>query len=111
MFFKKKNVINLTAENFDNVIKEKAALVDFWADWCVPCRIQAPILEEVASEMKDKITIAKLNVEKFRAIASRYGISSIPTMMLFRNGKMVKQFVGVQQKQTLLNAFDRMFYK
>ncbi|HPB25173.1 MAG TPA: thioredoxin [Bacteroidales bacterium] len=109
MFSKNKNIINLTAETFQQAIKEKLTLVDFWAEWCVPCRIQSPILEEVAAEMKDKVTIAKLNVEKFRDIASHYRISSIPTMLLFRNGKMIKQFVGIQQKQTLLNTFDRMF--
>ncbi|HNW90365.1 MAG TPA: thioredoxin [Bacteroidales bacterium] len=109
MFNRTKNVINLTAESFENVIKQKPTLVDFWADWCVPCRIQSPILEEIASEMKDKVTVAKINVEKFQALASRYGVRSIPTMLLFKNGRMVKQFVGVQQKQTLLNAFDRMF--
>jgi len=109
MFSTNKNIINLTSESFQQAIKGKLTLVDFWAEWCVPCRIQSPILEEVAAEMKDKVTIAKLNVEKFRDIASRYRISSIPTMLLFRNGKMVKQFVGIQQKQTLLNTFDRMF--
>jgi thioredoxin 1 len=108
MFATKKNVINLTAESFENVLKQGLVLVDFWADWCVPCRMQSPILEKVALEMGDKVTIAKLNVDKFKSIASRYGVRSIPTMLVFRNGRMVKQFVGVQQKQTLLNAFDRM---
>jgi thioredoxin 1 len=108
MFGTKKNVINLTAESFENVLKQGLVLVDFWADWCVPCRMQSPILEKVASEIGDKVTIAKLNVDKHKNIASRYGVRSIPTMLLFRHGRMVKQFVGVQQKQTLLNAFDRM---
>lgn len=109
MFTTKKNVINLTAESFENALKQRLLLVDFWADWCVPCRVQSPILEEVASEMGDKVTIAKLNIEKFKAIASRYGVRSIPTMLLFRNGRMIKQFVGVQQKKTLVNVFDRLF--
>jgi thioredoxin 1 len=108
MFGTKKNVINLTADSFDKILKQGLVLIDFWADWCVPCRMQSPILEKVASEMGDKVTVAKLNVDKFQSIASRYGVRSIPTMLLFRNGRMVKQFVGVQQKQTLLNAFDRM---
>lgn len=110
-FLKNKNVVNLTKESFNDIIKQKLVLVDFWADWCVPCRIQSPILEEVADEMGDKITIAKLNVEKFQSVASRFGVRNIPTMLLFRNGKMIKQFVGIQQKQTLINAFDRVNYR
>jgi thioredoxin 1 len=108
MFGTKKSVINLTEESFENVRKQGLVLIDFWADWCVPCRMQSPILEKVASEMGDKVTVAKLNVDKFKSIAARYGVQSIPTMLLFRNGRMVKQFVGVQQKQTLVNAFDRL---
>lgn len=108
MFNTKQNVVNLTAEGFEKAVTKGLVLVDFWADWCAPCRIQSPILDDVASAISDKVTIAKLNVDKFPAIATRFGVRSIPTMLLFKNGKMIKQFVGVQQKQTLLNAVDRL---
>jgi thioredoxin 1 len=111
MFTTKQKVMNLDAESFSGVLKEKVVLVDFWADWCSPCRMQSPILEQVANEAGERAVIAKVNVDKFPAISSKYGVRSIPTLLLFRNGNVIKQFVGVQQKQTLLNAIDRVFLR
>ncbi len=109
MFGSKKKVMNLTKENFSEVLKNKLVLIDFWADWCLPCKMQAPILEQVAGELGGRVTIAKMDVDKNQNLASKYGIKSIPTLLLFRRGSVVKQFVGVQQKQTLINAIDRLF--
>lgn len=88
--------------DFDNVIKSKTpVIVDFYADWCKPCRIQAPILEELKSELGNKVIIHKVNVDIQRDIANRYGIQSIPTIMIFKEGKIIWQNVGVQSKETL----------
>jgi thioredoxin 1 len=111
IFGTKQKVMNLNAESFAQALKEKVVLVDFWADWCSPCKMQSPILEQVANEAGERAVIAKVNVDKFQSIASKYGVRSIPTLLLFRNGNLIKQFVGVQQKQTLLNAIDRVFLR
>lgn len=92
--------MEFTADNFDQeVIKsDKPVLVDFWAPWCGPCQMMGPIIEELASEMTT-IKIGKLNVDEHPSIAESYGIMSIPTMKVFKGGQIVKEFVGVQQKE------------
>lgn len=84
--------------SFNEIINgEKPVLVDFYADWCAPCRMMAPILEQVAVEMKDEVKILKVNVDKNRDAATKYGIRSIPTLMLFKKGEVKWQGVGVIQ--------------
>lgn len=100
--------ITVTDNNFDQeVLQAKMpVLVDFWAVWCGPCQMQNPILEEIAGEYEGKAKIAKVNVDENPQTAGKYGIMSIPTLMLFNNGQLVKQMVGVQGKETLTEEFN-----
>jgi thioredoxin 1 len=96
-------VITLTNDNFEQeVLKAKGkVLVDFWADWCGPCKMLSPLVDEIAGEMDGKIKVGKLNVDEARLIASRYGVMSIPTLILFENGEIVNQSVGFINKQQI----------
>lgn len=99
-------IIELDSSNFTNEIKSGVVLVDFWAPWCGPCRIQGPILEDVNQKLGGKAKIAKLNVDDNQDIAGTYGIISIPTLIIFKDGKPVKQFVGVQSEARILDAIN-----
>lgn len=97
-------IVKLTAQNFDEAVKsDKPVLVDFWAEWCGPCKMLAPILDEIATENQAKLTIGKLNVDEEPSVAQKYGIMSIPTMMVFKNGEAVKTLVGYMSKQDVLS--------
>lgn len=100
------NILHLDVTNFQKEISNGLVLVDFWADWCMPCKILGPILNETASEIKGDARIGKLNVEDCQIIASKYGVRSIPTMILFQNGKEIDRFVGVKQKDFLLKKLN-----
>jgi thioredoxin 1 len=97
----------LTDQNFSDRIKSGIVLVDFWAAWCGPCKLMAPVLNDVAETVDSKVTIAKLNVDEQRATASQFRIRSIPTMILFKNGKEVHRFTGVKSKDTILKEIER----
>jgi thioredoxin 1 len=102
------SIIKLNADNFNATIAEGVTLVDFWAPWCGPCRIQGPILEEVAESLRGRAKIAKVNVDDAGSVAGRFGVQSIPTLVLFKDGKEVRRFVGVQKHNTLIGAINEL---
>lgn len=103
------NLCELSDRNFKaEVLKSRSpTLVDFWAPWCGPCRAVGPIVEQLAAERANSVKVAKLNVDEGPRVAAAYGIDSIPTLMIFKDGKVVDRFVGVQPKAVLLRALDR----
>jgi thioredoxin 1 len=96
------NVITLTEKNFQQQTKNRIVLVDFWAEWCAPCRLMAPVLNEVASDLTGNARVGKVNVEQYQNLAQKFKIRGIPTMILFKDGKEVNRFVGVKTKEFLL---------
>ncbi len=102
-----KHVITLTQQNFKSVTQNGIVLVDFWAAWCMPCKMMAPILNEIAEETAGDAKICKLNIEEQQALANTFKVRSIPTMILFKNGKEVDRVVGVKTKDFLINKIER----
>jgi thioredoxin 1 len=100
------SMLTLTDTNFQNQLKDKVVLVDFWASWCMPCKIMAPVLNEVSSELNGNAFVGKIDVEQYQFLAGKYRVQSIPTMILFRNGREVSRFVGVKSKDFLLKQIN-----
>ena len=94
--------------NFDTQVKSGVVLVDFWASWCKPCKMMAPVLNETAEALDGKVRIAKLDVDAHRASAAKYAVRSIPTLILFKNGKEINRFVGVKTKEFLLREIEKV---
>jgi len=97
----------LTDQTFAARIKTGTHLVDFWADWCMPCKMMVPVLNELSEELDGKVTIAKVNVDESRSTAAKFGIRSIPTMILFKNGKETQRITGVKTKDQLLKQLSK----
>lgn len=99
--------LKINSENFEKEVlnSEKPVLVDFFADWCGPCKMMAPIVEELATELEGKAKVGKLNVDENSDIAIEYNVMSIPTLIVFKNGKEEKRLVGVRNKEELLELF------
>ena len=104
------NIITLTQENFtEEVLKSSTpVLVDFWGEWCPPCRALSPILDELADEYQGRVKIGKVNIDNQQALASEYGIRAVPTMLLFHQGQVADQIIGLKSKRDLKTTFDRV---
>ena len=102
--------ITITDANFDSEVLQATVpvLVDFWAVWCGPCQVQGPIVEDVAKAMAGKAKVGKLNVDENPQMAQKYSVMSIPTLMVFKNGTVVKQFIGVQSKEALVGELNKL---
>jgi len=93
------STVNLTGKDFDTAVAGGKFLVDFWAGWCMPCRMVAPVIDELAVKYEGKVTVAKVDIDAEDALATRFNVMSIPTVVLFDHGREVKRFVGVQPKE------------
>ena len=104
------NILTVTQENFQTEVLSSGTpvLVDFWAEWCGPCKMIAPILDELAQEYNGRIKIAKVNIDEQQQLAAQYGIRAIPTLLMFHNGEVSEQIVGLKSKRDLKNSFDRV---
>ena len=100
------SVLKITAENFENEViqSEKTVLIDFYADWCGPCKMMSPIIDEIAEEVGEKVKVGKINTDENMALAEKFGIMSIPTIMVFKNGNVDKTFSGVTAKEEIIEA-------
>jgi thioredoxin 1 len=104
-----KKELNLTEDTFDSEVLKSdiPVLVDFWATWCGPCKMFAPTIDSISDEYSDKIKIGKCNVDDNPNIAAKYGIMSIPTILIFKDGKAVNQSIGITPKDTVINLFKK----
>lgn len=102
------SVVTITSDNFDEeVIKsEKPVLIDFWASWCGPCKMVSPIIDEVANEVINSVKVGKVNVDEQTELATKFGIMSIPTLIVFKNGEVSNKAVGVRSKQEILELLN-----
>lgn len=97
------SVLEITRNNFEEeVIKsDKPVLVDFWASWCMPCKMMSKTIDEIATEMADRVKVCKVNIDEEQELAVKYGVMSIPTFLVFKNGKVSEMTVGVQEKENI----------
>ncbi|SDH75840.1 thioredoxin [Alteribacillus bidgolensis] len=100
-------IVNVSDQNFADETSQGVVLADFWAPWCGPCKMIAPVLEEIDSEMGEQIKIAKLDVDENQETAGKYGVMSIPTLLVFKDGDVVEQVVGFQPKEQLVELLNK----
>lgn len=101
-------VLTLTEQNFQQQTKGKVVLVDFWATWCAPCRMMAPVLNDVATELKGNSHVGKVDIQQYQSLASKFKVRSIPTLILFKNGTEINRFVGIKSKEFLLKEMAKV---
>ena len=98
-------VIHVSSENYERIVKtEKAILLDFYAEWCGPCKMMSPVIDNIAEEVGDRVVVGKVDVDDDQQLAEKYGIMSIPTIIIIKNGEVLKRFVGVTPKEEILEA-------
>ena len=102
------NILTLTDKNFQHQTKNRTVLVDFWAGWCVPCRMMAPVLNNLAEELNGNAFVGKIDVEQYQGLAQKFKIRNIPTMVLFKDGKEVERFVGIKTKDFLIKQIQKV---
>jgi thioredoxin 1 len=102
------NILTLTEQNFQQQTRNKLVLVDFWAGWCAPCRMMAPVLNDVASELSGKSFVGKVDIQQHQSLANKFRIRNIPTLILFNNGTEITRFVGIKSKDFLLKEIAKV---
>ena len=100
-------ILTLTDGNFQQQTKNKVVLVDFWATWCAPCRMMAPVLNDVASQLSGNLHVGKVDIEQYQSLAQKFKVKSIPTLILFKNGVEINRFVGLKSKDFLLQQIQK----
>ncbi len=100
-------ILTLTDKNFQHQTKNRLVLIDFWASWCVPCRMMAPVLNEIAGELTGNSHVGKVNIEQYQVLAQKFGVRNIPTLILLKNGREINRFVGVKSKDFLLQQISK----
>jgi len=103
-----KSVLEITDESFDRVVAKGVSVVDFWAEWCMPCRMQGPIVEQISRKMGERASICKLNVDDNSASAERYSVTGIPTLIFFKDGQEAGRLVGVQSEGAIVRTLESL---
>ena len=101
-------VLTLTEQNFQQQTKNKVVLIDFWASWCAPCRMMAPVLNDVATELKGNSHVGKVDIQQYQSLANKFKVRNIPTIILLKNGAEVNRFVGIKSKDFLLKEIAKV---
>jgi thioredoxin 1 len=102
------NILTLTDKNFQQQTKNRVVLVDFWAAWCAPCRMMAPVLNDVSSELSGNTYVGKVDIQQYQSLAQKFRVRSIPTLILFKNGSEIDRFVGIKSKDFLMQQIRKV---